>query len=119
MKEIIFQDITANSRKKRLLSMEEVFEHDSYTYSAVRKTIFRVKERFVFKDARMAHQWILKRLNDPNQPKHLSVLRISNREGSQSLWRIRLVGTFYIIRDNIGFSVLFLQVYKIGINRRG
>lgn len=117
MRKLLLQDITAIKRKKRLLSIQEVFEQGGYVYTAERKVIFRVKESHSFKDGQMANKWVLKKIKDSNEPKRLSLLRVCNKGNCESLWRSKLAGRLYIMRNNTVLAVSFLQVFKVVIKQ--
>lgn len=97
--------------------MQEVFEKDGYIYTAERKAIFMVKEQRSFKDGHLAGQWILDRINDPDDPKQVSILRVCNKHDGDNLWRSRLTGRLYVMRNNTVLTIAFLQIFKLTITQ--
>lgn len=118
MKKVVFKNRLKKERKKRSVSINEVFDRGRYHYALERRLIFRLKEIRTFEDTKGAAKWIDKRLLDDTDTRRLWLLSVCNKNRGQKLWQSKLSDKIYIMHNKVVLTVLFLQVVKVAVQKR-
>ena len=118
MREVVFQELVKKKGKKRSLCIQESFSRGKYLYISERKAFFRLKEIHPYNAEAMADLYKYCNPIEEDRSRNLSLLRVYNKKTGENFWQSKITGTLYVVHKDAVLTVSFMQVFKMGIQRK-
>ena len=101
MRDILYQNLTSDDKRRRDLFVQEMFEKNGIISCTQKKATYIIKKRVPFEDIANIDEWI-KRQNQANGPaqRQIYILKTFNSKRAEEGFTCKIVGSLYAVADN-------------------